>query len=179
MASLQGPFTRLTRPPRQTGNWEVDSRELFKWFDRVWFILAGIPGISWTIVSKTGSKLSDIETRPHAQLQDVLQTDVDLTDTDPAKHVTNALSFDWDRNRCYIEANAASFNAVVGTFHSVTCSTADITATLPDASLNAGMPIWIHKTDATVYKITTSVKDILFQNTTMHLISNGTDWVIS
>lgn len=36
---------RLLRPPRQTGNWDTDSREFYKWLDRVWFILGGpVPG---------------------------------------------------------------------------------------------------------------------------------------
>lgn len=206
-----GPFTRLSRPPRQTGNWDVDARELFKWFDRLWLILSGVPGIAWDIISKAGSKISDledhshnltsnrdsadahpwdsitktgselqdIETRPHSQLQSVLQADVDLSDADAEKHITNALAFDWDRNRCYAVATAVDAAAEAGQHISVTCSIADITITLPSAALNTGMPIWIHKTDATAFKVITSVKNLLFQNSTMHLISNGTSWVIS
>jgi len=77
----QGPFTRLQRPPRQIGNWETDSFEITKWFDRIWFILSGIPGIAWDIIDKVGSKLSDIETRPHSML-----TDIDGTGT---YHITS------------------------------------------------------------------------------------------
>lgn len=69
--------------------------------------------------------------------------------------------------------------AAIGEFLSVTCSTVDITVLLPDATLTPGASIWIHKVDATAFKVLTSVKDIAFQNSTMHLISNGIDWKIS
>jgi hypothetical protein len=71
--------------------------------------------------------------------------------------------------------------AEIGQFLSVTCSIADITVTLPDPTLlaNVGQSIWIHKVDDTDFVILTSVKDIAFQNSTMHLISNGISWVIS
>lgn len=115
----------------------------------------------------------------HSQLDAVLQADVDLTDTNVGKHITNALAYSWDRNECYAVSVSTDAIAEPGQHISVTCSTVDITITLPSAANNAGMPIWIHKTDATAYRVLTSVKDIAFQNSTMHLISNGTDWVIS
>jgi hypothetical protein len=43
-----------------------------RWFDRLQAILSGTPGIEWDIVSKQGSALTDIETRPHSDLQNVL-----------------------------------------------------------------------------------------------------------
>ncbi len=64
-------------------------------------------------------------------------------------------------------------------FLSVTCSTVDITVTLPDATLTPGVSIWIHKVDSTAFKVLTSVKDLFFQGTTLHLVSNGTDWIPS
>lgn len=64
-------------------------------------------------------------------------------------------------------------------FLSVVCSTVDITVTLPDASLTPGASIWINKKDATAFKVLTSVKDIFFQGTTLHLMSNGIDWIPS
>jgi hypothetical protein len=71
--------------------------------------------------------------------------------------------------------------AETGQFISVTCSSVDITITLPDPTLedNIGHSIWIHKVDATAFKVLTSVKDLAFQNSTMHLISNGISWVVS
>lgn len=60
-----GPFTRLPRPPREIG----DTNELRRWFDRIWLILSGAPGISWETLSKAGSNLTDIETRKHNDLQ--------------------------------------------------------------------------------------------------------------
>jgi hypothetical protein len=64
-------------------------------------------------------------------------------------------------------------------FLSVACSTVDITVSLPDALLTPGASIWINKADATAFKVLTSVKDLFFQGTTLHLVSNGTDWIPS
>ncbi len=71
------------------------------------------------------------------------------------------------------------YTAGLDEFISVTCSTVDITVTLPAAADNSGLSIYIHKVDATAFKVLTSVKDIEFQNSTMHLISSGADWKIS
>jgi len=76
-------------------------------------------------------------------------------------------------------AITSDYTAEAGNFITATASTVDITVTLPAASGNTGKEIFIHKADATSYKILTSVKDISFQNSTMHLISNGTEWVVS
>ena len=64
-----GPFTRLPPPPRVTGDPMFDLRETYKWFDRIWLILSGVPGISWDTLSKVGSDIADIETREHNDLQ--------------------------------------------------------------------------------------------------------------
>ena len=77
-------------------------------------------------------------------------------------------------------AVATDYTASIGQFLSVTCSTVNITITLPAAADNEGGHIYINKVDATAYKVVvTGVKDIEFQNSTMHLISNGVDWKIS
>lgn len=177
--ALSGPFTGLPRPPRQTGEWSVDVREMLRWFDRIWLILSGLPGIAWSVVSKAGSRLDDLESRSHNQLQSVLQADVSLEDNSLEKHITNELAFAWDRNKVYTAAITADAAALAGQHLTVTCSTADITVTLPDPAANTGMPVWIHKADATGYRVRTSVKDLKFQGSTMHLISNGTAWIIS
>ena len=68
--ALEGPFTRLPQPPRRTRTGGApDPRELERWYDKIWRILSGIPGISWDVVDKTGSNLTDIETRNHNDLQ--------------------------------------------------------------------------------------------------------------
>lgn len=177
--AVQGPFTRLPRPPRQTGVWAVDLREMLRWFDRIWLVLSGLPGIAWDVISKAGSRLDDLESRDHSQLQSIEQADVSLSDSSPEKHITNELAFAWDRNKVYTAAITADAAALAGQHLSVTCTTADITITLPDPAANTGMPIWIHKADATGYRVLTSVKDLKFQGSTMHLISNGTSWIIS
>ena len=85
-------------------------------------------------------------------------------------------------------ANPVSvFNPYVassGEFLTVTCTDADIPITLPDPTLllNKGHSIFIHKEDLTDYRVTfpaTDVPDIAFTGTTMHLLSNGIEWVIS
>jgi hypothetical protein len=174
MARQKGPFTILNRPPRIN-----DPRSWERWTQDVYSILSGEPGIAWDVVDKEGSELSDIETRWHSMLQLVLQEDVSLKDTDLEKHINNELAYSWDRNQVYPVNVSAGYTAKIGEHISVTCSTGDINVILPSAVSNAGFPVWIHKTDATAFKVTTTVKDIKFQNTTMHLVSNGIDWVIS
>lgn len=82
---LVGPFTRLPRPPATD-----DKRQWGMWFDKIHMILAGMPGIEWAIVDKRGSHLSDLETRPHSELTNVLQADDTSTSTALEKHVTDA-----------------------------------------------------------------------------------------
>jgi hypothetical protein len=174
MARQRGPFTTLLRPPRLS-----DLRSMERWMQNVYASLSGLPGIAWDVIDKTGSSLEDIETRLHSMLQSIFQADVDLFDTDKEKHITNLLAYNWDRNKVYSVNVAANYTAQIGEHISVTCSTVDITITLPDATTNAGMPVWVHKVDDTAFKVLTSVKDICFQGSTMHLVSNGIDWVIS
>lgn len=93
---MKGPFTRLPRPPRTT-----DTFEQSKWFDRIWMILSAIPGISWDVVDKAGSKLSDIETRPHSMLQSVYGSDatnsgIVIEDTIHVKHVSDEQAKRWE-----------------------------------------------------------------------------------
>jgi hypothetical protein len=69
----RGPFTKL--PPIHgdlRAFFSGAGREVERWFDRLQAILSGTPGIEWDIVSKQGSALTDIETRPHSDLQNVL-----------------------------------------------------------------------------------------------------------
>jgi len=66
---LRGPFTRLPQPPRDRNG--ISPFEFAKWLDKLWLILSGMPGIAWDIVDKAGSKLTDIVTRPHSDLQNI------------------------------------------------------------------------------------------------------------
>ena len=56
----------LPRPPVTD-----DKRQWQQWFEAVYRLLGKAIGIPWGAVDKTGSKLSDIETRPHSQLQSI------------------------------------------------------------------------------------------------------------
>jgi len=49
-------------------------RELYEWYQKLWYILGGLQGVSWDVVDKAGSELTDIETRQHSMLQSVLGT---------------------------------------------------------------------------------------------------------
>lgn len=70
--------------------------------------------------------------------------------------------------------------AEAGQFLDVTCTTSNITITLPSASENSGRYITVRKADSTGYRvIVTGVKDLTAQNSAMALYSNGTDWVIT
>jgi hypothetical protein len=107
---MQGPFTKLPRPPQNRGG-NIDPFELEKWFTRIWLILSGIPGITWDIIDKTGSKLSDLEFRTHIMLQnvfgaDVTNTDKVIEDTDHVKHVSDAQAKYWQ------DGSAAGFQSM-------------------------------------------------------------------
>ena len=171
--------TPLPRPPRAQRDGTVDSFEVVRWYDALWAALSKISSIAWNLIDFTGSSLDDIEDKDHSQLDAVEAADPDSTSIITEKHITDLLAYGWKRNLTITREVAVDTTAVIGEHLSVTCSTVDITVLLPDATTNTGYPIWIHKTDATAFEVLTSVKDIAFQNSTMLLISNGTDWVIS
>lgn len=152
-----GPFTRLSRPPRQTGNWDVDAREMFKWFDRIWLILSGIPGIAWDIVSKAGSNITDIETRQHNDLE--------------FKRVTTDVDYAIGYQDTTVFADASS---------------AALTTTLPAAADGVG-PINIKKIDTSTNFITVAAQagetldgsasfDLEYQDESVTCESDGTQW---
>lgn len=188
MAGPVGPFTLLGTPPRSN-----NPREVERWFQQIYTILAGIPGIAWDVIDKTGSSIADLEfhdhnlttnrdataVHPHASLELVLQADEDSTSADLEKHLTDLLAYEWERNRVRARTITSDDTAVIGEHLTVDCTAGDVTVTLPDATTNEGYPLWIHKSDAGAYRVLTSVKNIRYQGSTMHLVSNGTDWVIS
>jgi hypothetical protein len=172
--------TPLPRPPRAQRDGNVDPFEVVRWYDALWLALSKAASIGWDIIDFTGSSLGDLEDRRHELLQDIEAADVDSTNTDPGKHITNLLGYGWKRNLTITRSVAADATAVIGEHLSVTCSTVDITVSLPDVAANNGYPVWVHKVDATAFKVLVpAAKDIKFQGSTMHLISNGTTWVIS
>lgn len=84
-------------------------------------------------------------------------------------------------NKVTVRSISASDTAVIGEFLKVNCSAGHVTVTLPDPTdpLNLGFPIWIRKSDNSRYKVLTDVVNIAYQNTTIKLVCDGTDWVIS
>lgn len=46
-------------------------RETWRWYESIYSMLGKAAGVAWEIVSKAGSKLTDIETRPHSDLQTI------------------------------------------------------------------------------------------------------------
>jgi len=55
----------LAQPPRK------EERSFDDWMYRMWKRIASTAGIAWALVDKTGSNLTDIETRNHADLQNI------------------------------------------------------------------------------------------------------------
>jgi hypothetical protein len=99
----KGPFTLLPQPPRAKGG-VLDPFETEKWFTRIWLILGGLTGIGWAVVDKVGSRLDDIETRPHAMLQEVLGWK-SLGDGTQDKHISNANGKVWQDHVEIIDGN--------------------------------------------------------------------------
>lgn len=82
---------KLPPPPRTT-----DVRMWASWYDAVYRFLTGALTIDWAVVSKIGSKLSDLETRPHSDLQSILGADATSSDTTQNKHISNAQAKKWE-----------------------------------------------------------------------------------
>lgn len=62
---------QLPPPPNQA---QQNTRVWKDWFTKLQATLAGTAGISWDLVDKAGSALSDIVTRPHSVLQNIQGT---------------------------------------------------------------------------------------------------------
>jgi hypothetical protein len=88
----------LPPPPRQPLN-PLDYRSVSMWqrqfYEPLYRILGKVAGVSWDMVSKGGSKLSDIEERPHSQLQSIdgWTTGVSTTQN---KHISQANGKKWE-----------------------------------------------------------------------------------
>lgn len=82
---MAGPYQRLPRPPVND-----DKTQWGIWFNEIYKMLSGIPGLSWGTVSKTGSSLTDLATRNHSDLQNIGEADDTDTDGTHDKHVSNA-----------------------------------------------------------------------------------------
>ncbi len=97
MANSQTPLPPLPRDPiayvKQgfTGQTVIALNSSWVWwFGQLQRALSLVGGIDWDKLNKSGSKLSDIETRPHSQLQSIEQADDTSTDATGGKHTTNA-----------------------------------------------------------------------------------------
>jgi len=66
----------LAQPPKK------DDRSFDDWMYRMWKRISDTAGIAWSLVDKTGSNLTDIETRHHDDLQYIPATPMLLTETD-------------------------------------------------------------------------------------------------
>lgn len=97
----------IPRPPANRGG-QVDPFELSKWFDSIWKLLSGAAGTAWALIDKKGSKLSDIEIRPHSELQRIYGADVSNTGQviitpNADKHISNDQAQKWDNASLSIE----------------------------------------------------------------------------
>jgi hypothetical protein len=93
----ENPQTTLPPVPREpmidrTGQM---SQQWSRWIQQIQRVLSFSGGVAWVIINKTGSRLSDIETRTHAMLQSVLGW-TDDADTAQVKHISNANGKKWE-----------------------------------------------------------------------------------
>lgn len=66
-----------------------------KWFEQVARALGRAGSVAWSLVNKSGSNLTDIETRNHSGLQNILALDPTDTDATKVKHLSNAQGKVW------------------------------------------------------------------------------------
>lgn len=106
-----GPHTKLFQPPSDrvlTAAYGGDMRalrELFSWYEKIWYILGGKDGIAWDVVSKVGSNLTDIETRNHNDLQTIQELDPTSTDATKRKHLSDAQGKVWQDHVTIVDGN--------------------------------------------------------------------------
>lgn len=106
------PQTTLPPVPREpiiNGSGQM-SMQWTRWIQQIQRILSYAGGVSWGIVNKGGSLLSDIETRYHSMLQrvfgaDVTNTEQVIEDEDHVKHVSDEQAQGWETAR--YDASAA------------------------------------------------------------------------
>lgn len=91
---------RLPRPPAHD-----DRTQWGLWFDAVYKSLSGITGLLWNAIDKTGSRLSDIETRPHSDLQSIQELNVSSTDDTKNRHLSDAQAKVWQDHTNVIAGN--------------------------------------------------------------------------
>lgn len=80
--------TPLNRPPYGA---PPNGREWTLWFNQLMKRVSETAQLLWTQIDFTDSKLSDIISRPHSDLQLILPADDTDSDTDLDKHVSNAM----------------------------------------------------------------------------------------
>ena len=80
------------------------SQQWERWIQQLQRVLSFAGGVAWGIINKAGSKLSDIETRTHAMLTDVLGWTTG-TDTAQVKHISNADGKVWQDHVEVIDGN--------------------------------------------------------------------------
>lgn len=93
----------LPRPPQARGG-KLDPHELERWYTQIWKALGNVATISWDMISKAGSKLSDLETRPHSQLQ-VIDGWVSGTAITQTNHISQADGKVWQDHVLVISGN--------------------------------------------------------------------------
>ncbi len=101
--------------------------ELVGWFRDLFRVLGSLNSISWDMVNKAGSRLSDIVTRPHSDLQTILgwQTGADVAQV---RHISQADGKVWQDHVEVTDANPH------GTDHSQLNAIAELDPTSADAT---------------------------------------------
>lgn len=102
----ENPQTTMPPVPREPlidGKGQM-SNQWMRWMQQIQRILSFAGGIAWQIINKAGSKLSDIETRPHEQLTDVEGWEADV-DVEQTKHISNADGKVWQDHVETVDGN--------------------------------------------------------------------------
>jgi hypothetical protein len=114
-------------------------RELEQFYRDIAKMLGNIAGIAWSLVNKAGSRLNEIVTRPHSDLQDI----TDWTGGAADRHISVENGVDWQAHVDEVDGNPhgtdhAMLDTVegTGTRHITLTENAEVTAL---DSLAAGM----------------------------------------
>lgn len=80
-------MSHFPRPPHES---KFPSRAWTQWFNKLGRYLSASGRVAWNVLSFTGSKLTDLEDRKHADLQEALSAEPESDDIVRDKHVSNA-----------------------------------------------------------------------------------------
>lgn len=189
----------LPQPPRNKGG-QTDPLEISRWFDDIWKYLEKVVGIAWGAIDFTGSSLSDLDSRPHSDLQGTSVLGVHpheaITGLDgPSVHPHNSIYGRDAANQHHIKAINFEPTAVTATYTIndsdflvlADASGGDFTVTLLPAASAVNRLCDVKNSGATgtvtvdgdgTETIDGDLTFALIPYETITLLSDGTDWWI-